>query len=117
MPWPRIVLRKDYKRSSQTPIVKDMVNPHPDEYDFELPMPCGGKLFLRHVCIPARSFFDDFQFNIGCEECRRKDEGFMEAKRSAAIAGAFTLEDLPEPWRAKLIRTCAKGRRPVPGSR
>ena len=47
-----------YKRSSQTPIVKDMVNPHPDEYDFELPMPCGGKMFLRHVCIPARSFLD-----------------------------------------------------------
>ncbi|MGD8210690.1 MAG: hypothetical protein PVF32_12585, partial [Desulfobacterales bacterium] len=33
-----------YKRTSQTPIVKDMVNPHPSEDDFELPMPCGGKL-------------------------------------------------------------------------
>ena len=92
-----------YKRSSQTPIVKDMVNPHPSEDDFELPMPCGGKLFLRHVCIPARSFLDDFQFNMGCEECRRKDEGFMETKRTAAVAGAFTLEELPESWRAKLI--------------
>ncbi len=98
-----------YKRSSQTPIVKDMVNPHPDEYDFELPMPCGGKMFLRHVCIPARSFLDDFQFDLGCEECRRKDEGFMEAKRAAAIAGAFTLEELPEPWREKLIELGRKG--------
>lgn len=98
-----------YKRSSQTPIVRDMVNPHPDEYDFELPMPCGGKLFLRHVCIPERSFMDDFQFNAGCEDCRRKDEGFMEAKRNAAIAGAFTLEELPEPWRAKLIELARKG--------
>ena len=98
-----------YKRSSQTPIVKDMVNPHPDEFDFELPMPCGGKLFLRHVCIPARSLLDDFQFNMGCEECRRKDEGFMEGKRSAAIAGAFTLEELPEPWRAKLIELARRG--------
>ena len=62
-----------YKRSSQTPIVKDMVNPHPYEDDFELPMPCGGKLFLRHVCIPARTFLDDLQFNMGCEECRRKN--------------------------------------------
>ena len=52
---------QDYKRSSQTPIVKDMVNPHPDEYDFELPMPCGGKLFLRHVCIPAKSFFKAYR--------------------------------------------------------
>lgn len=98
-----------YKRSSQTPIVRDMVNPHPDEYDFELPMPCGGKLFLRHVCVPARSFLDDFQFNLGCEDCRRKDEGFMEAKHSAAIAGAFTLEELPEPWRAKLAELARKG--------
>jgi hypothetical protein len=31
-----------YKPSSQTPIVKDMVNPSPSENDFELPMPCGG---------------------------------------------------------------------------
>ena len=98
-----------YKRSSQTPIVKDMVNPHPSEYDFELPMPCGGKLFLRHVCIPARSFLDDFQFNMGCAECRRKDEGFMEAKHIAAVAGAFTLEDLPEAWRAKLIELGRRG--------
>lgn len=98
-----------YKRSSQTPIVKDMVNPFPSEDDFELPMPCGGKLFLRHVCIPARSFLDDFQFNMGCEECRRKDEGFMEAKRSAAVAGAFTLAELPEAWRAKLIELARRG--------
>jgi formylglycine-generating enzyme required for sulfatase activity len=86
-----------------------MVNPHPSEYDFELPMPCGGKLFLRHVCIPARSFLDDFQFDMGCEECRRKDEGFMEAKRATAVAGAFTLEELPEAWRAKLVELGQRG--------
>ena len=100
---------QNYKRSSQTPIVKDMVNPHPSEYDFELPMPCGGKFFLRHVCIPARSFLDDFQFNMGCEKCRRKDEGFMETKRIAAVAGAFTLEELPESWRAKLVELARRG--------
>ncbi len=101
-----------YKRSSQTPIVKDMVNPHPSEDDFELPMPCGGKLFLRHVCIPARSFLDDFQFNMGCVECRRKDEGFMETKHSAAVAGAFTLSELPEAWRAKLMELARRGDAP-----
>ena len=108
-----------YKRTSQTPIVKDMVNPHPSEYDFELPMPCGGKLFLRHVCIPARSYLDDFQFDMGCEECRRKDEGFMEAKHTAAIAGAFTLEELPEAWRAKLVELGRKGDGlcPAPGDK
>ena len=108
-----------YKRTSQTPIVKDMVNPHPSEYDFELPKPCGGKLFLRHVCIPARSYLDDFQFDMGCEECRRKDEGFMEAKHTAAIAGAFTLEELPEAWRVKLVELGRKGDGlcPAPGDK
>ena len=108
-----------YKRTSQTPIVKDMVNPHPSEYDFELPMPCGGKLFLRHVCIPARSYLDDFQFDMGCEECRRKDEGFMEAKHTAAVAGAFTLEELPEAWRVKLVELGRKGDGlcPAPGDK
>ncbi len=100
---------QEFKRSSQTPIVKDMVNPHPDAYDFELPMPCGGKLFLRHVCIAARSFLDDSSFSAGCTDCRRKDEGFMEPKRETAISGAFTLDDLPEPWRAKLAELARKG--------
>ena len=98
-----------YKRSSQTPIVKDMVNPSPSENDFELPMPCGGKLILRHVCIPVKSFLDDFQLNLGCEDCRRQGEGFMEAKRKAQISGAFTPEDLPEPWGVKLVEIAERG--------
>lgn len=107
---------KKYKRSSQTPIVRDMVNPIPSEYDFELPMPCGGRLILRHVCIPVESFLDDAQLNLGCEDCRHKDQGFMEAKRTAQIAGAFTPEDLPDSWRAKLIESAKRGdgRCPVP---
>ena len=92
-----------YKRSSQTPIVKDMVNPHPSDEDFELPMPCGGKLFLRPVCTPADYFFEDLQLDLGCENCRRQDEGFMESRRLAPLAGAFTLADLPESWRARMI--------------
>ena len=107
---------QQYKRSSQTPIIKDMVNPSPSENDFELPMPCGGKLILRHVCIPVNSFLDDYQVNLGCEDCRRQDEGFMEAKRIAKLAGAFTLEDLPEAWSAKLVEIALSGdgRCPVP---
>ena len=107
---------KKYKRSTQTPIVRDMVNPIPSEYDFELPMPCGGRLILRHVCIPVKSFLDDFQLNLGCENCRRKDEGFMEARRIAQISGAFTPENLSESWRVKLIEYAKRGdgRCPVP---
>jgi hypothetical protein len=97
-----------YKRSSQTPIVIDMVNPHPSDQDFELPMPCGGKLFLRPVCTPADYFFEDLQLDLGCENCRRQDEGFMESRRRAALAGAFTLADLPESWRARMVEI-AKG--------
>ena len=100
---------KKYKRSSQTPIVKDMVNPIPSDYDFELPMPCGGRIILRHVCIPVKSLLDDFQLSLGCEDCRRQDEGYMEARRIEQISGAFTLGDLPESWRAKLVEFAEKG--------
>jgi hypothetical protein len=98
-----------YKRSSQTPIIKDMVNPSPSDYDFELPMPCGGRIILRHVCIPVNSFLDDFQLSLGCNDCRRQDEGYMEASRTEQISGAFTLGDLPELWRTKLIEIAEKG--------
>lgn len=100
---------KKYKRSSQTPIVKDMVNPIPSDYDFELPMPCGGRIILRHVCFPVKSLLDDFQLSLGCQDCRRQDEGYMEARRIEQISGAFTLSDLPESWRAKLVEFAEKG--------
>jgi len=90
------------KRLSQTPIVRDMVNPTPLEGDFELPMPCGGKLILRSVCVPARSYLGDQQLQLGCESCGRPDQGFMEGKRIATLAGAFTRQDLPGPWQAQL---------------
>ena len=55
------------KRLSQTPIIKDMVNPNLSENDFELPMPCGGRLLLRHVCVPSMSYFDDLSLDFGCD--------------------------------------------------
>jgi len=90
------------KRLSQTPIIRDMVNPTPFEGDFELPMPCGGKLILRPVCVSAQHYLGDQQLQLGCENCGRPDQSFMEGKRIATLAGAFTLEDLPDSWRAKL---------------
>jgi hypothetical protein len=97
------------KRLSLTPIVKDMVNPTPSDYDFELPMPCGGKMVLRHVCVPANSYLGDEQLNLGCENCGRPEQGFMEAKRIEALAGAFTLDDLPEDWRVRLQDFARRG--------
>jgi formylglycine-generating enzyme required for sulfatase activity len=79
-----------------------MVNPTPIEGDFELPMPCGGKLILRAVCVSARSYLGDQQLQLGCENCGRPDQGFMEGKRIVPLAGTFNLEDLPDPWQSKL---------------
>jgi hypothetical protein len=97
------------KRLSLTPIVRDMVNPTPSDHDFELPMPCGGKMVLRHVCVPAKDFLSDRQLNLGCENCGRPDQGFMEAKRIEALAGAFTLDDLPKDWRVRLQDFARRG--------
>ena len=90
------------KRLSQTPIIRDMVNPTPIEGDLELPMPCGGKMIVRPVCVPAAYYLTDKQLYLGCENCGRPDQGFMEGKRIASLAGAFTVEDLPHAWQVKL---------------
>jgi hypothetical protein len=97
------------KRLSQTPIIRDMVNPTPFEGDFELPMPCGGKMILRPVCVSAKYYLGDQQLHLGCENCGRPDQGFMEGKHIATLAGAFTLEDLPDSWRVKLRDLSRKG--------
>jgi len=97
------------KRLSLTPIIRDMVNPTPSDNDFELPMPCGGKMVLRHVCVPAKFYLSDEQLNLGCENCGRPDQGFMEAKRIEALAGAFTLDDLPADWRVRLQELARRG--------
>ena len=92
----------DNKRLSLTPIIRDMVNPTPSRGDIELPMPCGGKMILRPVCIPAADFLSDRQLRLGCENCGRPDQGFMESKRITNLSGAFTIDDLPDTWRQHL---------------
>ena len=92
----------DNKRLSLTPIIRDMVNPTPSQGDIELPMPCGGKMILRPVCIPASDLLSDRQLRLGCENCGRPDQGFMESKRITNLSGAFTIEDLPDTWRQHL---------------
>jgi formylglycine-generating enzyme required for sulfatase activity len=104
------------KRLSQTPIIRDMVNPTPFEGDFELPMPCGGKMILRPVCISAKYYLGDQQLRLGCENCGRPDQGFMEGKYITTLAGAFTLKDLPDSWQVKLrdLARNGNGRCPRP---
>jgi hypothetical protein len=106
----------EHKRSDRVPIVKDMVNPTPLPGDFELPMPCGAKLILRLVCIPAVYLFDDLALELGCTDCGRARESFMDARHRATLAGALRLEDLPATWREQVAAAAAGGRScPLPG--
>jgi hypothetical protein len=93
------------------------VNPNPSPTDFSLPMPCGGEMILRYVCVPAGGYFADLPFNMGCKDCGRLKNSFMEGKRLSAVSGPFTLEDLPAAWSKKLknARINTDGRCPEPG--
>ena len=94
--------------ASQSPVVA-AVNPNPSQTDFSLPMPCGGEMILRHVCVPAAGYFADLPFDMGCKDCGRLKNSFMEGKRWSAVSGPFTLEDLPAAWRVKLENAIANG--------
>ena len=108
-----------HRLSNRVPLIRNMVDPNPIEGDFALPMPCGGRLLLRHVCVPSGGLLDDFRFSVGCTDCGRKTAAFMESKRSAHLAGAFTPDDLPVPWQKILaaISEDGDGRCPDPGDR
>ena len=91
------------------PTVKNATSPNPSETDIELPMPCKGKLVLRHICVPAEGFFGDLRLDLGCVNCGRGSYGFMEGRRKSAVSGPFTLQDLPEAWRTKLTAFTKRG--------
>ncbi|UCF82772.1 MAG: SUMF1/EgtB/PvdO family nonheme iron enzyme [Desulfobacteraceae bacterium] len=95
--------------SRLVPTFQTAINPNSSEGDMELPMPCGGKLVLRHVCVPAEGFFGDLRLDLGCVDCGRGSHGFMEGRRKAAVSGSFTLQDLPEAWRIKLAASTKRG--------
>ena len=102
-PAPQLVL------TSTVPTLDDTVDPNPSEADIELPMPCGGKLVLKHVCVPVEGYFEDLRLDLGCIDCGRLDQSFLEGKRRAAVAGPFTLQDLPETWRSMLYNLASSG--------
>lgn len=91
-----------HQLSNRVPLIRNMVDPNPIAADFVLPMPCGGKLLLRHVCVSTTGFLDDMRFAAGCTDCGRQTSGFMEARRPVHLAGAFTRADLPTAWRQTL---------------
>jgi formylglycine-generating enzyme required for sulfatase activity len=74
-------------------------------------------MILRHVCVPAEGYFEDLSFEMGCKDCGRPNNRFMEGKRLSAVSGPFTMQDLPAAWRAKLENESINGdgRCPQPG--
>jgi formylglycine-generating enzyme required for sulfatase activity len=95
--------------SPPVPSLKAMINPNPLHGDIELPMPCDGKLILRHVCVPANGYFGDLEIDLGCKDCGRQNQGFMEGKHTGVVSGSLTLEDLPEVWRTRLTELAQRG--------
>jgi hypothetical protein len=93
----------------RVPSLAAAVNPKPSEADIELPMPCGGKLILHHVCVPAKGHFGDLPLDLGCKDCGRRNQSFMEGKHGVGISGPFTLGDMPDSWRLKLMQLADTG--------
>ena len=102
-------LAQQQRLSPRPPPLQAAINPKPLYDDFELPMPCGGKLILRHVCVPASGYFEDLALELGCQDCGRPDQSFMEGKRTSTVLGPFTLTDLPMQWRVRLNAMAKKG--------
>ncbi len=91
------------------PSLAAAVNPNPSAEDIELPTPCGGKLILHPVCVPARGYFGDLPLDLGCKDCGRPNQSFMEGKHGKGISGPFTLGDMPDSWRLKLTQLADSG--------
>ena len=90
------------RRMAATAQLKDAVNPQPLAGDIELPMPCGGRMVLRAVCVPAAGYLEDTRVELGCQDCGRSDQGYMEGKRNTALSAPFTVRDLPAAWRDQI---------------
>ena len=97
--------KSNHRITPLQPGKEEVINPNPLNDDIELPMPCGGIMVLRPVCIPAEGFFDDLILDLGCNDCRDQKQSYMETKRKGEISGPFMLNDLPEWWRIKLIES------------
>jgi len=112
LPWTALAqerLKQQQRFSPRPPPLQAAINPKPLFDDFELPMPCGGTMILRHVCVPASGYFEDLSLELGCEDCGRQDQSFMEGKRTSTVLGPFTLTDLPKQWRVRLKAMAKKG--------
>lgn len=105
------------QRALELPVpMENAVNPNPLKADIQLPMPCGSKMILRHICVPAEGYFGDLLLDLGCKDCGRPNQSFMEGKHRAALSAPFTLANLPEPWQLRIgkLANIGDGRCPTP---
>jgi len=83
--------------------LKEVYNPKPDASDILLPMPCGTQMAFRIVGVPARGFLHEFETSFGTDQSDRVGEhGYYERPYTAGLSGAFSVNDLPAPWRKHL---------------
>jgi Sulfatase-modifying factor enzyme 1 len=61
-------------------------NPHPENDDIVLPMPCEGSMVFRKIPVPVSKPMDDYPINIGGADA---DWDFVENTHPEFIAGSF----------------------------
>ena len=82
--------------------LESATNPHPDQDDILLPMPCNGVMALRAVGTQADGYLWDMETLFGCDNCDRQDRDYYERRYNVAVSGPFSAQDMPQAWRAKL---------------
>ncbi len=93
---------------ADTPVSPEATyDPDPTPGDFSLPMPCGLKMVLRLVCVPARSELDDETITLGVPAADAA-QGFYDQKRGGHISGSFTYASFPEAWQKQVDAAQAK---------
>ncbi len=75
-------------------------NPHPDDSDILLPMPCGLRLALRSVPIPG-GIAHDMRFMMGVRNIE-DDRAIYESSVEKHIAASFMIADVPASWRKQV---------------
>lgn len=77
-------------------------NPRPAADDLLLPMPCGLKLALRAVDLPAPDALADRRFSMGVNRAGSGERNLYELRHDGYVGAPFSRGDLPYDWRARL---------------
>ena len=88
-----LLLALAFPAAAQEPWPEKLWNPHADEGDLRLPLPCGGGIVFRPVAIDAEeNWLSDLRFELGGPS---EDFAFSEHPHHAWVAGSFSTEGKP----------------------